>query len=72
MNTLNKVLILGILASIGLIIGGVIGLNQSSTPELNAWIQLALGSTALTSIAVTLGSKALHMERSGSKRRDDT
>ncbi|WP_273209005.1 hypothetical protein [Marinobacter subterrani] len=72
MNTLNRILILGILASIGLIIGGVIGLNQSSTPELNAWVQLGLGSTALTSIAVILGSKALYTKRSGCKHRDDT
>ncbi|GAB0154571.1 hypothetical protein [Marinobacterium sp. BA1] len=72
MNTLNRVLILGVLASIGLIIGGVIGLNQSSESVLTAWIQLVLGSTALTSIAVTVGSKTLQTKRSDCKHHKDT
>lgn len=72
MSTLNSALILGSLASIGLVIGGIIGLTQSSTPDLFAWIQLTLGGTALISLSAVVGGSALQKKHLNIKRPDDS
>jgi len=72
MSTLTRVLVIGGMSSIGLIVGGTIGLDQGITPELSAWLQIIIGATALTVILTVFGGSFLNKKRSNLKHRDDT
>ncbi|GBO88643.1 hypothetical protein [Marinobacter salsuginis] len=72
MSTLTKVFVIGSMSSVGLIVGGIIGLVQGINPELNAWLQILIGAFALTGILAIIGGSALHKKRMTVKSRDDT
>lgn len=71
MNTLNTVFVLGTMASIGLTIAGVIGLEQNVTSALGSWLRIIIGVTALIVMAVTVGAKALHRKQANFECHDN-
>lgn len=72
MNILNTVFVLGAMASIGLIIGGVIDLEQPTTSALGSWLRIIIGVTALIAMAVTVSAKALDRKRANFEHHDNT
>lgn len=72
MSVLTRVMVIGAAASIGLLIGGTIGLQQGVSHAVSSWLQIIMGAASLTSICVVGGASAIQKKRSALKSRNDT
>lgn len=72
MSTLHGMMVIGAIASIALVAGGMFDLQQGYSLQISTGLQVVIGLASLISICATAGSTMFHKKGPASNSRDES